>query len=145
MKKSAVLIMIVMLIGSCAVEEVDEKSPLEGAWELVYAYFRSYDLTFPSQVQGGGTKLWTKEHFAFVSRYILDDEDTTDAYGWGTYEINGDRYKEHIELHSADGYHGTTARILLEIRNDTLIQKYPVDENWMLPEEYNLEKWIRLE
>ena len=54
-------------------------------------------------------------------------------------------YKEHFELHSVDGYHGTTTRMLLEIRNDTLIQKYPVDENWMLPEEYNLEKWIRLE
>lgn len=150
MKKSAFLIMIVMLtIGSCAEEEVDEKLALEGAWELVYGSWIAYDETFPDQVQGVGTKLWTKEHFAFISRYILDDEDTTDTfddyYGWGTYELNGDRYKEHIELHSVDGYHGTTTRMLLEIRNDTLIQKWPADENWTLPEEYSHEKWIRME
>ena len=113
MKKSAFLIMIVILIiGSCVEEEeiseVDEKSPLEGAWELVYASWIAYDETFPDQVQGGSTKLWTKEHFAFVGRYIddeatLDTKDTFDAYGWGTYELNGDRYKEHIELQLLGG------------------------------------------
>jgi len=148
MKKTAILIMIVIFIGSCVEEEVKEKSPLEGAWELVYGSWSAYDETFPAQIRGGGTKLWSKEHFAFINRFIID-EDTTDTfydlYGWGTYELNGDKYKEQIKLHSADGYHGTTARMLLEIRNDTLIQKWPADENWMLPEEYNYEKWIRLE
>jgi hypothetical protein len=152
MKKSAFLIMIVMLIiGSCVQKEVDEKLPLEGAWKLVYGYWPAlgYEVTFPDQVQGYGTKLFTKEHFAFINRFndeaTLDTTDTfVDYYGWGTYELNGDRYKEHIELHSVDEYHDTL-RMLMEIRNDTLIQKWPVDENWMLPEEYNHEKWIRLE
>ncbi len=152
MKKSAFLIMIVLLIiGSCVEEEVNEKSPLEGAWELVYGSWIVYEVTFPEQVQGGGTKLWIKEHFAFINRFRNDEAtlETTDAfvdyYGWGTYELNGDRYKQHRELHSIDEIHGTSTRMLLEIRNDTLIQKWPVDENWMLPEEYNHEKWIRLE
>jgi hypothetical protein len=32
----------------------------------------------------------------------------------------------------------------MEIDNDTLIQKWPVDENWNLGDKYNIEKYIRL-
>jgi hypothetical protein len=35
-------------------------------------------------------------------------------------------------------------RMIQEIKNDTLIQKWPVDENWKLAEKYSIEKYIRL-
>lgn len=105
MKKSAFLIMfVILIIGSCAEKEVDEKSPLEGAWKLVYGSWIAYDETFPDQVQGDGTKIWTKEHYAFIHRFrnneaTLETTDTfVDYYGWGTYELNGKRYKQHVEL-----------------------------------------------
>jgi hypothetical protein len=31
-------------------------------------------------------------------------------------------------------------RMILEVQNDTLIQKWPADENWKLAEKYSIEK-----
>ena len=149
MKKSLVLGVIIMLIiGSCAQEEKPpvtvEKSPLEGAWKLVYGYARSYDLSFPDQVEGGQIKFWSKDHFAFAGLYDLDTL-VMNSLGGGTYTLDGDRCEEHIKYHCSEASIGRTYRILIEIRNDTLIQKWPADENWMLPEQYSIEKYIRLD
>jgi hypothetical protein len=34
--------------------------------------------------------------------------------------------------------------MLMELKNDTLIQKWPVDENWNLQENYKIEKYVRI-
>ncbi len=149
MKKTHFLGLIIMLIiGSCAQEEkppvTEEKSPLEGAWKLVYGYWHGQDLIFPDQVEGGGTKLWTEGHFAFLGRFELDTL-ITDSYGGGPYKFEGNRCEAIRQYHFNKSIVGTTARWLIEFRNDTLIQKWPADENWMLPEQYSIEKYIRLE
>ncbi len=145
MKKSAFLIMIVILIiGSCVEKEVDEKSPLEGAWELVYAYWHWEDRIFPDQIEGDFTKLFTEGHVAWLGRFELDTL-ITDSYGGGPYKFEGNRCEVFCQYHSFKSRVGTTSRLLMEIRNDTLIQKFMADENWMLPEQYSIEKYIRLE
>jgi hypothetical protein len=34
--------------------------------------------------------------------------------------------------------------MIQEVENDTLIQKWPADENWKLAGKYSIEKYIRL-
>ncbi len=137
-----------LIIGSCAQEEkppvTEEKSPLEGAWKLVYGYWHGQDLIFPDQVEVSQIKFWSKDHFAFAG---LADLDTLviNNLGGGTYMLDGDRYEEQINYNCSEALIGNTYRRLLEIRNDTLITKWPADENWMLPEQYSIEKYIRLE
>jgi len=36
------------------------------------------------------------------------------------------------------------AIMLMEINIDTIIQKWPVDENWKLADKYSVEKYVRL-
>jgi len=141
MKKIVFFILIIILIiVSCAQET---KSPIEGAWKLVYGKWTSFEQSFPDQIKGSSIKFWSKEHFAFDGQFKLDTT-ILDNYGWGTYVLNGEKYEENIILHADKPSIGTKVRLLVEIRNDTLIQRYPADENWELPEKYSTEKFIRV-
>jgi len=51
---------------------------------------------------------------------------------------------ENVIYHANKEYVGTKVRLLLEIRNDTLTQSYPADENWKLSEKYSIEKYVRV-
>jgi hypothetical protein len=133
-------IVILFLSGSCAQEQLS----VEGAWRWVKADY-SLDLeTSPVDNEGSITKFWTKGHFSFIGQ-LKSDNFAEDRFGWGTYELDGNRYIEHIEFHYQDAYQGQSVRMILEIRNDTLVQKWPVDGNWALPEKYNTEYYIRRE
>jgi hypothetical protein len=144
MRKTVFLFLIVaMTIGSCAQEN---KSPIEGAWKLIYFqwYFSdTQNYQFPGDINWSQIKIWSKEYFTFVGQYKLDTI-ITDNYGGGKYKLEGDRYEEDVTYHASKEYVGNKVKILLEIRNDTLIQKWPVDDNWKLQEKYNTEKYIRL-
>jgi hypothetical protein len=133
-------IMIPGIIISC---DQQKKSPIEGAWQMVYAQDRSMDETFPVQIQGGQIKIWTEGYFAFVGHFELDTL-IIESYGGGPYKFEGNRCEAIRQYHSSKSLAGTTARWLIEIRNDTLIQKWPADENWNLPEKYSTEIYIRL-
>ena len=104
------------------------------------------DVSFPSsQLTGSGIKMWTTDCFAFVGKFQLDTV-LIDNFGWGKYKfIDGNKYEESIVLHNFDpSLEGRTLRMLLEIRNDTLIQRWSVDENWNLPEDHLIEKYVRV-
>jgi hypothetical protein len=135
-------LVIALIIGSCTQEK---KSPIEGTWKMVYAQSRSMEETFPAQVQAEQIKTWSKEHFTFVGHYKLPtDTIFRDNYGWGTYTLNGNKFEEHIMLHASKSNIGQTIRMLMDVRNDTLIQRWPADENWNLPEKFSMEKYVRL-
>jgi len=141
MKKTIFLgLIILLIIGSCTQEK---KSPIEGAWKMIYAKSRTMEETYPAQVQGEQIKMWSKEHFTFVGHFEWDTL-SQDSYGWGTYTLNGNEYEENIKLHVTKSSIGQTVRMLIEIQNDTLIQRWPADENWVLAEEFSTEKYIRL-
>lgn len=141
MKKIGLIsIVLTFLISGCVQEE---KSPIEGAWQMIYFNVPEIQYTFPDQVGGSQIKIWTAEHFAFAGQFIIDTT-MTDNFGWGTYTIDGNKYSEHVILHASESTIGQTVRILIEVSNDTLTQEYPADENWVLPEEYSIEKYIRV-
>lgn len=91
-------------------------------------------------------KTWSKEYYTFVGfrEYKTDAVYNADRFGAGTYTIDGNRCVQTTIYHVDKTRVGTKRRILIEFRNDTLIQKDPADENWELPQSYTTEKYVRL-
>jgi len=141
MKKTIFLGLIISLIISCTTQE--RKSSIEGAWQLVYGKWTGLKGTFPGQIPGSDIKMWSKEHFTFVGQFKLDTA-LLDNYGGGTYTLDGNRYQENVIYHANKPSVGSKPKMLLEIRNDSLIQKYPTNENWELVGEYSIEIYKRL-
>jgi len=146
MKKVIFLSLIMaLIIGGCAKEK---KSPIEGIWKLIYGMWYKWNpgdtmtYQFPGNIAIYHIKIFSKENVTFVGYYNLDTL-THDNYGCGTYTLKGDRYEENL-LYAGKSIFNKKVRMLMEVRNDTLIQKWPADENWKLAEKYSIEKYIRL-
>ena len=89
--------------------------------------------------------MWSKGYVLYVGRY---KSDTTfiDGYGGGPYKLDGKRYEENIQFFSFQSSVGQTVKMLLEIRNDTLIQTWPADDNGQINKSnFRQEKYIRLD
>jgi len=141
MKRAIFLSLIIaLIIGGCSQEK---KSPIEGAWQMVYASWSTRDVTFPAQVKGGQIKTWNDGYYTFVGHMELDTL-VMDNYGAGTYKLDGGGFQTKRIYARTKSNIGTSERFLWEIRNDTLIQRQPADENWKLPEKFTTEKYVRL-
>jgi hypothetical protein len=143
MKKIIFLgLLISMIIVSCTKER---KAPVEGAWKMVYANWNlttTVNYQFPGNLNISQIKMLSKEYFTWVGQYKLDTAITYN-YGTGSYKLEGNKFEENVLFRNGSAT-GGRVRILLEIRNDTLIQKWPADENWKLAENYSSEKYVRL-
>lgn len=145
MKKIYVLLIVaVITLGG----STPQKSPtIEGAWKLVSV--KSVDGTsiavFPGDWSGSQMKMWSKDHFAFVG-YYKNNKDTIiyDSYGGGTYTLKGNRYDETILYHTDKKIVGQTIKMVIEIKNDSLFQTWPVDNNGKInPTSYTVEKYVK--
>ena len=144
MKKTIFLSLIIsLIIGGCIKEE---KSPVEGAWKLIHGnwYFSdTVNYQFPGDLTIDQIKILSKDYVLWVGQYKQDTV-ITDNYGAATYTLEGNRFAENILYRSGYSPDAVKVRLLLEVHNDTLIQKWPADDNWNLPEKYSTEKYIRL-
>ncbi len=133
-----------LILQSCSREE---PSPVEGTWRLAYEYEvtgESSNCIFPAESRGSELKMWTGNRWSLVGIFI-EDTVITDNYAGGTYTLEGNDYKEMVEFHSAPEYLGQTVPLFMEIRNDTLIQIWPVDEHGNpVAEHHYVEKWVRM-
>lgn len=146
MKKLILLCLLMpVFIFSCTQEKA---SPMEGAWKLAYEYEvkgNESTLIFPGVSQGSEIKMWTGERWALVGVFI-EDSTITDNFGGGKFTLEGTNYREIVEYHSAKQYLGQTVNLYLEIKNDTLTQYWPVDENGVPNKDHHyMEKWVRFE
>lgn len=138
-------LVIALIIGGCAKEK---GSPVEGIWKLTYGKW--YNLfpgdtlayQFPGNLAIYHIKIFSKENITFVGHYSVDSL-TYDNYGGGTFTLEGDNYEENL-LYAGKAIFNRIIRMLLVVKNDTLIQKWPADENWKLAEKYSIEKYVRL-
>jgi hypothetical protein len=134
-----------LVIGSC---EEKKKSQVEGIWKLNYGMWHEWNpgdtiiYQFPGNISIYHIKIFSRENVTFVGHYNLDTL-THDNYGGGTYTLKGNRYEENL-LYAGKSIFNRKIRMLVEVKNDTLIQKWPADENWKLSEKYNIEKYVRL-
>lgn len=133
-------LLIILIIGGCTQEE---KSPIEGAWDLVYGNWRVMEETYPADIGGGQIKMYSKGHFTHVGQFSLDT--IVDNHGCGSYTLDGNRFEEKIIYRYGGTDQGKNIRLLVDVENDTLVIRWPVDDNWKLSERYNIEKYIRLD
>jgi hypothetical protein len=120
---------------------------LQGAWQTVSIQEIDRDSVIwkiPGDISGNEMKIWSKNHFLFVGRY-KEDSLFTDDYGGGIYKLDGNHYEETLLYHSDPKTVGSTLKMLLESKQDTLIQIYPFDENWQIKSKHWVLKYIRIE
>lgn len=146
MKKMFLVVLIIpMCVGSCTREKA---APLEGAWKLAYEYEISDGKTtvlYPGISKGTEWKVWSGEYWVLIGRFEQDST-FTDNYAGGTFTLEGNRYTEDVEYHSAPQYLGQRVQLLVEIKQDTVIQTWPVDADGEIitSGSYFVEKWARL-
>ena len=143
--KTFIILMISIIVLSCAQRR---SKPIEGAWDLVYSHRISGDtLTWkiPGDYTGNQLKIWTQDHFSFVGQY-KSDTTLTDNYGGGTYTLDQNRYEETFLYSKNKSRVDSTLKILLEVKGDSLIQSWPVDDDWKIDKSnYRTEKYVRLD
>jgi len=145
------LIVALFLLVGCTTKE---KESIEGVWQMVSAKwiddsgFLTNDTTvylFPRDIQGGQIKAWLDGYVIMAGTVKIQDLDNTASYVAATYTLDGNKYSETIIYHDWTASPGTVVKMILEINNDTLIQKFPVDETWKLNEKgYMWEKYVRM-
>jgi|GEM_PF-294816 len=123
--------------------------PVKGAWKLMeYKNITdgSVAYSFPGSFEMGQIKIWTDNHFCFSGTYTINNE-TTDNYGGGTFTLDGGNiYSENIEFHTSKPMIGTSVKMLIEVKGNTLTQTYPVDDSGNFDENnYSVEKYVRLD
>jgi hypothetical protein len=144
MKKVIFLSLIIALIMASCTQR--KKSPIEGAWKIIeYGQWQITDTSLKAMINNGLIKIWSKDYFTFVG-YFRPDTSIHQYHGAGTYTLNGNKYEEYIIYNDYKPLIGTKFKALLEIRNDTLIQRYNSDnaDSWELRKGYTTEKYVRL-
>ncbi|MRS02191.1 hypothetical protein EG832_03025 [bacterium] len=145
MKKTVIFSALLLLIlAGCKQEPVN---PVIGAWDLIYAKQVANDTTvatFPGDYQGSQVKMWCNNYWMFTGQYKQDTV-VTDAFGGGSYTLEGIVYKETIRYHSSADFVGQTFRMRIVVQNDTLIQVWPADEMGEVDKaNYTSEKYVRI-
>jgi hypothetical protein len=137
MKKIVFLsLFVILIIGSCTQQQV-AKSPLDGAWDVISVRQMHGDTV--SDYVGSTLKIWSGNYYNFVGRWSLNG-DTMNSFGWGTFKLEGDRYEENLVFPAPN-----TFKMLLEIKNDTITQTWPVDDNGVIDKSnYYVEKFVRM-
>ena len=122
-----------------------KKSPdIQGAWNYVASKsVNGNKVTVTSTAMQNQMKIWTGGHFAFVGTY-KHGRKVFNNYGGGTYTLNGNLYNETIVYHVDKKLVGKTIKMVIEIRNDTLIQTWPADDEGKInPASFAEEKYVR--
>ena len=144
--KSKIIISLLLSIIILCCDQQPRK-PIEGAWNIVYGKRVAADTLvweFPGYYTGSQIKVWTKDHFVFVGQF-KSDTTITNNYGGGTYTIDSNRYEETLSYHTNSDWVDVKMKMLVEIKGDSLIQTWPVDDNWQInTSDYRVEKYTRL-
>ncbi|MCU4166083.1 hypothetical protein [Carboxylicivirga caseinilyticus] len=133
------MVFSIIIIGC----EQKTKDPIEGVWEMIFMEYPNMEISYPGGATGEATKSWTTGGFTIGGEWQIDTIHYN-YHGWGTYTLEDTHYTETIINHPDDALVGETINMIIIVRNDTLIQKWPVDDNWIPVDNHNTEKYIRL-
>lgn len=144
-KRLMILAAILLIVGSWTQGKQDNPTPMEGTWKLVKIIVWDDDKKFtsPGDFDMSQLKTWSKEYFTFVGHYS-EGKKSTDAYGSGTYKLEGNHYEEDLITYNKKQQPQTHYKMLLEIKGDTLTQRWPVDDKWKLVEKHSMEQYVRV-
>lgn len=146
MKASNLFCLIIsLIIIGCAQHK---SSPVEGTWKLVYGKWMERDTLFgefPGTLTVSQIKMWSKDYVVFVGRFKSGNK-FSDNYGGGRYKLQGNRYEENLEFYTDSSSVGGIAKMLLEIKNDTLVQTWPLHDDGQIDKSnFSQEKYIKLD
>jgi hypothetical protein len=141
MKKIAFLSFVFLVIITGCKQQKTAKSPIEGVWQVVSAQQWHRDtliLQVKKDIDGTELKIWSGNYFTWIGKWKINDT-IQDYFGGGTYKLEGNRYEES-QIYPSQ----STGKMLLEIRNDTITQIWPVDDNGnVIKSNYGIEKYVR--
>ncbi|MDF1571794.1 MAG: hypothetical protein P1P82_09285 [Bacteroidales bacterium] len=133
-----------------ALLEKSEKNKFpQGAWKNVkfqHIFTDSLGKTVTNDYNIDFLKMWSEKNFSFIGHWKQDTL-IRDFYGGGTYKLEGNRYEEHVVYHFTQPgkVMNYTLKALIELKNDTLIQISPVDDNGQIDKKsYSIEKYIQV-
>jgi hypothetical protein len=119
----------------------------QGAWRGIsckHYLGGSVAFDFPGVYTGGSVKIWAVKNVNDIGRF-KHDTTVINLYFGGTYKLEGDRYEETVLYHWIPDVVGKTTKMLLQLRNDTLIQTYPVDDKGEIDiNNYEILKFVRI-
>ncbi len=126
--------------------------PVKGAWKLVsikYMVGDSVKWTKTAAPQkDNGIKMWSDNYFVCIYRFASDSVFDY-SFSNGTYKLEGNKYEETVISHDQikiPDMVGLKIMMRIDIKNDTLVQTYPVDENGNLLKKYTIvEKLVKLD
>ena len=127
MKLNILLILIIVLTVSCQNDKPQDELPLVGTWELIGATTIEKDTSFSTfDPKIKMIKIINPTHFAFLSHDLNMGKDTATAKftsGGGSYTLKDSVYTEHLEYFIARAWENNKFEFVVNIVNDTLIQK----------------------
>lgn len=146
MKKTVFRVLVLAIIMVSCTQE--KKSPMDGEWMLAHEYEIANGVTtvlYPGDSEGNEIKIWSGDYWVLLGKFE-NDSGFTQVFGGGTYRLDGNRYEEIVHYHSAPEYLDQTVKLWIEVKKDTIMQTWPVDENGevITSGSYYIEKWARI-
>lgn len=143
MKRVIPLSLIILLAVSC--NRQDSHSP-KGGWQMIQMQLVDNGKVtnyFSDRYVVNQTKIWDNNHFIFVGKYQVDTT-TIYRYGVGTWTLKGNIYEENIKYHFDKSYEGARNKIWLELKKDTLLHIFPINDAGIPNTRHWVEKYVRL-
>jgi len=118
--------------------------PIQGTWKLLTGtLIEKGDTTITDYTTNlSFIKIINDSHFAFLQHDTRKDSVNFSA-GGGRYELNGNKYTEHLEYCNAKEWEGHNFSFTITIKGDTLIQQGVEKIEAQGIDRINTEKYIR--
>lgn len=148
MKKLLAIFLFAMLI-SCNEKSPHNESasvlPIQGTWKLLMGTIvENGNTTITDYTKGRSfIKIINDSHFCFLNHTLRKDTSDFSA-GGGKYELDGNKYTEHLEYCSAKEWEGHDFNFTVTINGDTLIQQGVEKMESQGIDRMNIEKYVRV-
>lgn len=152
MKIKLAYVMLGLALASC-VENKSDKEPgqsanvVVGTWKLVSGMvIEKNDTVVTDYTQNVSfIKVINETHFAFLQHDLNKGKDSLAVFvaGGGRYSLKDSLYTEQLEYCSARNWEGNNFEFVVEVKNDTLIQKGVEKIESEGINRINIEKYIR--
>ena len=153
MKKQMGVLAIIILSASCnsSVENSATKStkiPLEGTWRLLTGtLIEKGDTTITDYTRGKEfIKIINDTHFAFLSHDVTKSKNADSLFsaGGGPYTLHDSSYTEHLAYCNDRQWEGNDFTFIVNVNNDTLIQKGIEKIDSLGVNRMNIERYLRV-
>ena len=117
---------ILVAFNSC---NQQEKSPIEGTWEMVSGKWTRPDSTiyeYPGNIKDlSQLYMFSKNYFMWCGRFMTDTV-TVNNWGGGSYQFDENKFEQTILYHPNPDIIGIKLVFELVIKNDTMIITGPI-------------------